>query len=159
MIISDFESYLSTFYYYNYSNKVVWTNGVITVVQSVITIIIIIIIIKLLPLIGSASCWVSMLTLLALAIYRFSAVMFPMRARLQNKKKRLFVLLLSRVIPMVVKGLYLVYNEFHEQLDFCYTELNSKQSRIWIIADLSLFRFLPLLIMLVLDLYLLIIIK
>ena len=52
---------------------------------------------------------------------------------------------------------YLIYYGFNEKDHFCVLDLISKHHRIWTIAELSLFNFLPLLIMLVL--YPLIIIK
>ena len=70
---------------------------------------------KILPFITDISYGVSMLTLVAITVYRFSAVMFPMRARVQNKRKRPLVLLLTWVIPMVMCSPYLIYYEFNEQ--------------------------------------------
>ena len=55
---------------------------------------------KSLLFIRDVSYEVSMLTLVAITTYRFSAVMFPMRARVQTKRKRLLVLLLTWMIPM-----------------------------------------------------------
>ena len=113
---------------------------------------------KLLPFINLVSCGVSILTLVAITVFRFFAVMFPMRARVQNKKKRLFVLLLTWVIPMATYSPYLIYYEFNKQLYFCFWNLNFEtQIGVWFIAQVSLFLFFPPLIMLVL--YPLIIIK
>ena len=113
---------------------------------------------KLLLFVREISYGVSMLTLVAITVYRFSAVMFPMRARLPNKRKRILVLLLTWLIPMAISSPYLIYNEsVNEQFQRCIWKLNWKQTRIWIIAKLLLFHFLSLLIMLVL--YPLIIIK
>ena len=41
---------------------------------------------KLLPFVNNVSYGVSMLTLVAITVFRFSAIMFPMRARLPNKR-------------------------------------------------------------------------
>ena len=112
---------------------------------------------KLLPFIQAVSFGVSMLTLVAITVYRFAAVMFPMRARVENKRKRLLVLILTWVIPIAMCSPYFVYYEFNEKFYFCVWKLNSKQTRIWNITELSQFQFLSLLIMLVL--YPLIIIK
>ena len=99
---------------------------------------------------------VSVLTLVTITVYRFFAVMFPMRARVQNKRKRIFVLLLTWVIPMAIWSPFLVILEFDENDQTCFYR-SKPYYLIWIAADLSLLRLLPLLIMLVL--YPLIIIK
>ena len=114
---------------------------------------------KLLPFIFEVSYGVSMLTLVAITVDRFSAVMFPLRARLKNKRKRLLVLLLTWVIPMVMFSPYLVFLEFNEfNTEKCIIYSNAVlQRRSWLAANLSLFLLLPLLIMLVL--YTLIILK
>ena len=111
---------------------------------------------KLLKFISDLSYGVSMLTLVAITVYRFSAVMFPMRARVQNKRKRLLVLLLTWVIPMAMSSPYLVFLEFNENNPFCVLFSITMRQYLYAVFPL-LFFFISLLTMLVL--YPLIVIK
>ena len=111
---------------------------------------------KLFRFISDLSYEVSMLTLVAITVYRFFAVMFPMRARVQNKRKRLLVLLLTWVIPMAMSSPYLVFLEFNENNPFCVLFSITMRQYLYAVFPL-LFFFISLLTMLVL--YPLIIIK
>ena len=105
---------------------------------------------RLMSFMCEVSYSVSMLTLVAITVYRFSAVVFPIRARVQNKKKRLLVLLLTWVISVVMFSPGLVNSMYRIQDKTCILALYTEQSRIWFLALRILLLFLPLLIMLVL---------
>ena len=94
------------------------------------------------------SSGVSMLSLVVITVYRFSAVMFPTKARIPNKRKRKLVLLLTWAVPIAVNIPELVYESFDEHKR-CYFTITLKQWSIWWSVGSSLFFLLPLLSMLV----------
>ena len=104
----------------------------------------------LFPFFISVCFGVSMLTLLVITILRFSAVVFPLRARVQNKRKRLLVLLLTWVLPIAMSSPYLIYRKLSGERQRYFMIANNQRFRNWSTANVLLFFFLPLLIMLVL---------
>ena len=99
----------------------------------------------------NVSYGVSMLSLVVITVYRFYAVLFPMRARVHNTRICIVLIFLIWVLPMTIcSPSLLFYHVVLEYRHFCYMEQSTRHLRIWHTIRISLFFFLPLLVMLVL---------
>ena len=87
-----------------------------------------------------------MFSLKVITVDRFYAVVFPMRARVQNIRTRVKLLICSWLIPtaMFSPMLFFKYKD-------CYRRMNKEQQLIHFSTSVSLLFLLPLLIMVVLN--------
>ena len=92
----------------------------------------------------------SILSLVVITVYRYYAVAFPMRARVQSRRTCIILLLLTWVLPIVMSSPTLSWFNFSVKHQKCYSEISNNQSRIWDVMYASCFDFLPLLVMMVL---------
>ena len=93
---------------------------------------------------------VSILSLSVITVYRFYAIAFPLRARMQNSRTRIILLFLTWLVPIAMSSPWLFFVNFSLKYHFCSFELNTEHLRVLNMIYLSFFFFLPLLVMLVL---------
>ena len=93
---------------------------------------------------------VSILSLIVIAVYRFYAVAFPMRARVQSRRTCIILLLLTWIFPIAMSSPWLFLTHFNSKSHLCFFELSTHHLRLLNVIDISLFFFVPLLVMLVL---------
>ena len=92
----------------------------------------------------------SILSLIVIAFYRFYAVAFPMRARVQSRRTCIILLFLTWALPIALCSPELFFLNFNLKYQFCYMDLSLHHWRIRNIIRISFFFFVPLLVMLVL---------
>ena len=73
-----------------------------------------------------------------------------MQARVQSRRTCIILLILTWVFSIAMSSPWLVFLNFDLKYQNCFSELSTLHSRIWDTVFLSLFFFLPLLVMLVL---------
>ena len=106
---------------------------------------------KFFDLYRHVSYGVSLLSLIITSVYRFYAVAFPTRARVQSRRTCIILLLLTWVVPIAMSSPALIFVNFSLNDQYCYTDLSIHHLRIWDTISIISFSFLlPLLVMLVL---------
>ena len=104
---------------------------------------------KLISFFYEVSYEVSMLSLTVFTVYRFYAVVFPMRARVQNRRTCIILLLFTWVLAIALSSITLFFYKFSLKYQFCFMDLSRHHLRILDTIHISFFFFVPLLVMLV----------
>ena len=94
----------------------------------------------------NVSYQVSILSLIVIAFYRFYAVAFPMRARVQSRRTCIILLFLTWALPIAMCSPTLFFLNFNLKYQFCYLGLSLHHWRIWNIIRISFFFFVPVII-------------
>ena len=93
---------------------------------------------------------VSMFSLVVVTVGRFYAVVFPMRARVQNRRTRVTLLICSWLISTAMSSPELMFRSFNSQTHSCNRRMSNEQLHTYFSISISLFFFVPLIIMVVL---------
>ena len=102
------------------------------------------------PFLVNTSYGMSLSSFVVITVYRFCAVVFPTRARVEDRKTRVLLLLGTWLLPIAINSPDLYYTSYNSQTRKCCSNMRKHVFLVCIITFLVLFVALPFLFMLVL---------